>query len=268
MKHIKKFENMDWDGYSKKREMINTTIPNIISELEKFKNEVEDCKEFATDKLWGHFNSKKLRNYGYNSDLTTEICGKFDWINHGIGPHLGGEIVIKKGIIDKIFGKGSIYQSDSSLYGRIMMSVDGGFEELQKKEIEKIADKIWDIHPNNPKNKIVEEIPEITPEEREKFREENRKAADEWEEIYKYQQTEKYIIECIDECLIKTKTLKSNFEKIESLIRKHINNPEVSDKINEIKNMIGSPNKGSITSIFKKRNSIIDLLNNLKNKKN
>jgi hypothetical protein len=169
MENIKYFneyitENFNLDEYGDKRYFVMTVIPKLISKLEPLNKFGERIfyKIVYQDGFGSYVVTNNERKYGFDFNLMYEIYNKLNDIKYFIEPKLSGEFkMIKKTIWQKLFNKPKLYVVEgSSIIDHLIKLIPEFKDELRDIEKDKlitdITSKIWNIHPNNPKNKIDE----------------------------------------------------------------------------------------------------------------
>lgn len=157
-------EDFNWETYGEKRQLVMEVIPELVERIKPLKDFGKRIfGDMAHRNFGGVFLREKQQKFGFNPDLMYDIWNKINEIDGRIGPNLAGEFkMVKATIWDKIFGTKSLrVVRGSSIVDHFIRLIPEFEEELVKRErdiqITNLANAIWKIHPNNPKNKRVDE---------------------------------------------------------------------------------------------------------------
>lgn len=160
MKHLKLFEEFDWEEYGDKREFVEI-IRECIKDVSELKDSIEKVAWKGRNMFSGVYIGSKMQEKGFNRSLANKIWNRVSQLKGRIGPNMAGEFVsVKNDILSRLMGKGKTslgVSGDTSIIGSLMNLVDEDVKkELKGDQFKKIANEIWDMHPNNPKNKTNE----------------------------------------------------------------------------------------------------------------
>jgi hypothetical protein len=158
MKHIKKYnqfnEDFNWEEYGDKRAFVET-LEECIKEVGELKDDIKKTYWSGRNKLSGAYIGEQMIKNGFDRESALSVISKVSFLEGRIGPNMAGEFRSKQSFFQKLTGGSSLtVGGDTSIIGRLMVLVDEDVKkELKDQHWKKVASEIWDIHPNNPKNK-------------------------------------------------------------------------------------------------------------------
>lgn len=271
-------EDFNWNIYGKKRKLVMEVIPDMVDKIKPLKDFGERIfGDMAYREFGGVFMKQKQKKYGFNDVIMYDIFNKINEIGNFIGPNLAGEFkMIKVTIWDKIFGTKSMRVVEgSSIVDHLIKLIPDFKDELVKKEsdlqINKLVNSIWEIHPNNPKNKKLEESKrtEMYDEYEWEWEGEKRKGIEVNEKFFLYK-AEKYKQMMINLSNIILKYKKDFIKKIEPY-KEYIDNKiydGLISKIDELYDYINGDSSNIKGEKTKLQYSIVELLDKYINKDN
>jgi hypothetical protein len=163
MKHLKLFEAYDREKNADKIELIDEIFPKVISMFKSLKDDATWTRSFMDKFTRGAWIGQIARSSGQEQlqKAINQASNNIDSLNYIIGPKPFGSFKLnfnKRTLLDRLLGRNKpmgYTPVDESVIGQIIGLVKNAelSKHLNDAQLHHFADELWDIHPNNPKNK-------------------------------------------------------------------------------------------------------------------